>query len=48
MIMWEQEFVNYKIVLAVKTVCSNPNGARVANFATTKDVTVQSKNSHIG
>jgi hypothetical protein len=41
MIKREEEFVNHNNVLAVKTVCSNPNGVRVANFATSKDVAVQ-------
>jgi hypothetical protein len=48
MIKWEQKFVNQKIVLEVKTVCSSPDGVTAANFATTKDVIVQSKNSRIG
>ena len=45
---WKRDFLNHKIVLAVKTVCSSPNGVRLAHFAATKDVTVQSKNSFIG
>jgi hypothetical protein len=45
---WEQDFLNYGILLAVKTVCSNPNGVRVANFATPKDVTIQSGNTLTG
>ena len=48
MLKWEQDFLNHKIILAVKTVCSNPNGVRVTNFATTKDITVQSENTLIG
>jgi hypothetical protein len=41
---WEQEFVNHKVILAMKTACGNPNGATVTNVAKTKDVTVQNKN----
>ena len=32
----EQEFLNHKIVLTVKTFCISPNGNGMANFATKK------------
>jgi hypothetical protein len=52
MIRREQEFVNHKIVLAVKTVCSNPNGARVAGRMNELRLLLsmwkQDENDHVG